>query len=205
LGISLIGAWACSSVEGTEATLEGKAAPIERAAPALSVRWLPPALTLHEAALVDAAHRHGLAPELLAIIALVESLGDTRAQSPSGARGLMQLMPTTAARIAQERQIAGHSDERLFELEYSLDLGAWYLSQQLAEFGAGRLDARAVELAAVAYNGGPELARAYVAGEASLWPETKRYSELVVALWNERQDAESQTFEAWRERMSAGR
>jgi len=205
LGLALAGIWACGSAEEREGALAAQAEPIERSAPALGVRWLPSTITRHESALVDTAQRHALDPALLAIFALVESMGDPRAQSPGGARGLMQLMPTTAAYVAEQRQIAGHSYERLYEPDYNLDLGAWYLSQQLASFGTGELDDRSVELAAVAYNGGPALARAYVAGTASLWPETKKYSELVVALWNERQEAQSRSFEAWRAAMQGAK
>ena len=123
-------------------------------------------------------------------MSLVESLGDAHAESPGGARGLMQLLPATAASIATERNLTGYSDERLWDADYNLDLGAWYLSQQLTTFGA-------VELAAVAYNGGPRLARAYSEGSSSLPLETARYRELVVGMWNERLQPESPTFSAW--------
>ena len=46
-----------------------------------------------------AAARHGLAPELVESVVRAESNFDARAVSPKGARGLMQLMPTTAAQL----------------------------------------------------------------------------------------------------------
>jgi len=46
-----------------------------------------------------AATRHGLAPELVESVVRVESNFNARAVSPKGARGLMQLMPTTAAQL----------------------------------------------------------------------------------------------------------
>jgi hypothetical protein len=207
LGLALAGVWACSSsTESAEETgrveLAAESA-TEPGAPALAVRWLPPSLAPYRAMLTDAAQRYGVDPALVAIVTLVESLGDPHAESPVGARGLMQLMPATAAWIATQRQLATHSDERLWEPAYNVDLGAWYLSQQLATFGAGSADARAVELAAVAYNGGPELARAYLEGSATLWPETAHYRDLVVGMWNERQQLESPTFAAWSERLQA--
>jgi soluble lytic murein transglycosylase-like protein len=167
------------------------------------VRWLPPSLARYEAELTQAAQRHGVDPALVAIVSLVESLGDPQAESPGGARGLMQLMPGTAASIAAERQLAGHTLERLFEPAYNLDLGAWYLAQQLASFGSGAAVERSVELAAVAYNGGPELARAYLERGAALWPETARYRDLVVGMWNERAQPESPTFSAWKASLDA--
>jgi soluble lytic murein transglycosylase-like protein len=200
LSLALAGAWACSSsTDSAEAPVSVEQAPAELAAPALSIRWLPASLAPYEPALTEAAQRHGVDPALVAIVALVESLGDAQAQSPSGARGLMQLMPTTAASIAAERHVVDHTAERLFDPAYNADLGAWYLARQLATFGAGAsaTDERSVELAAVAYNGGPTLARGYVEGSATLWPETALYRDLVVGMWKERAQPESPTFAAW--------
>jgi soluble lytic murein transglycosylase-like protein len=204
LSLALAGAWACSSSgEGTEPPASVEQATSDLAAPALSVRWLPANLAQYEAALTEAAQRHGVDPALVAIVTLVESLGNPQAQSPTGARGLMQLMPATAASIAAERQLVAPTAERLFEPAYNLDLGAYYLAQQLATFGSGAADARSVELAAVAYNGGPQLARAYLEGSATLWPETARYRDLVVGMWNERAQPESPTFAAWSASLKA--
>jgi soluble lytic murein transglycosylase-like protein len=198
LSVALVGAWACSSsTEANDAPVSAEQATADLEAPTLSVPWLPANLASYEAALTEAAQRHGVDPALVAIVTLVESLGDPQAQSPTGARGLMQLMPTTAASIAAERQLVAHTTERLFDPAYNLDLGAWYLARQLATFGAGAASERSVELAAVAYNAGPKLARAYLEGSATLWPETARYRELVVGMWKERAQPESPTFAAW--------
>jgi soluble lytic murein transglycosylase-like protein len=205
LSLALAGAWACSSsTESAGATpLEQLELASESAAPALAVRWLPASIAPYEAALAEAGQRHGVDPALLAIVTLVESLGDPRAQSSGGARGLMQLLPSTAAQIATERHLPAPTDERLLEPEYNIDLGAWYLSQQLAAFGAGSAGARSVELAAVAYNAGPTMARAYLEGNATLPEETVQYRELVVGMWNERLQPESPTFNAWQQRVKA--
>lgn len=203
LGLTLAGVWACSASESPEASAAVASAPAQLAAPALDVPWLPAQLEQHSAALTEAAQRHGVDPALVAIVTLAESLGNPQAQSPGGARGLMQLMPATAASIAAERGLAGHDVERLFEPAYNLDLGAWYLARQLATFGAGASAERRVELAAVAYNCGPTLAREILAGNAALPAETARYRDLVVALWNERAEPESPTFAAWQASLQA--
>jgi soluble lytic murein transglycosylase-like protein len=206
LSLTLAGVWACSSAtEGSEAPASVEQVTAELAEPALSVPWLPAELLQHEAALTEAAQRHGVDPDLVAIVTLVESLGDPEAQSPGGAQGLMQLMPSTAASIAAERQLVGHTLKRLLEPAYNLDLGAWYLARQLATFGAGASGERSVELAAVAYNAGPRMARAYLEGSATLWPETARYRDLVVGMWNERAQPESPTYAAWRASLTASR
>ena len=205
LSLALAGAWACSSASEDAERTGTEQASASLATSPLSVPWLPAGLTQYETALAEAAQRHGVDANLLAIVTLVESLGDARAESPSGARGLMQLMPSTAESIAAERQLVGYTAERLFEPAYNLDLGAWYLARQLATFGSGTTDDRSVELAAVAYNGGPGLARAYIERGAALWPETAQYRDLVVGMWNERARAESPTFSAWMASLSATR
>lgn len=202
LGLTLAGVWACSSPgEGAQASAQTVELAAEAAAPDLVLPWLPESLAPHRAALVEAARRHDVDPALLAIVTLAESLGDPRAVSSRGARGLMQLMPDTAAKIAAERQLGGHSEERLFEPEYNLDLGAWFLSRQLAAFGSDASEERAVELAATAYNCGPHLARQILAGTAALPAETARYRELIVGMWKERALPDSPTFTAWLARL----
>ncbi|HTV18498.1 MAG TPA: lytic transglycosylase domain-containing protein, partial [Polyangiaceae bacterium] len=156
-------------------------------------RWQP--------VLAAAAERHGVDPTLLAIVTLVESLGDPSAHSPAGAVGLMQVMPTTAASIAAERALDDYSEERLWDPDYNVDFGAWYLSRQLAEFGPEGISDRSVSLAAIAYNGGPGLARASGQGAAALPDDVRRYRDLVVGMWRERALAESPTFAAWKERL----
>jgi soluble lytic murein transglycosylase-like protein len=203
LGLALAATWACSG--STDSASEAEPADVAKrtSASALAISWLPPSIARHEAAIEEAAERNGVEPALLAIVTLVESLGDPRAESPGGARGLMQLMPSTAAHIASERQLVAHSDERLWEPAYNLDLGAWYLSKQLTTFGDGTASARSVELAAMAYNLGPRRARAHLDGDMTLPPETARYRDLIVGMWNERNEPESPTFTAWQQRLEA--
>lgn len=166
----------------------------------LSISWLPPGVTRWKAALAEAAQRHDVSPELLAIFVLLESRGDSSAQSPRGAIGLMQIMPATAAAIAAERKLEGHSEARLWEPRYNLDFGAWYLARQLDAFGS--VGDRALSLAAVAYNGGPGRARTYLerGNDAELHAEVRRYRDLVLGLWRERSLERSSTLAACCER-----
>ena len=151
----------------------------------LSIAWLPDSVTDFEPEIVAAARRHGVDPNLVAILVLVESRGEPAARSPVGARGLMQVMPKTAEQIAAERGIADHTEERLDDPEYNLDLGAWYLAQQLDSFDDGDVDST-VEKAAAAYNAGPKRMKAAMRGDAELSDETQRYREIVRTLWAER-------------------
>ena len=95
-------------------------------APAGWAAGLPAAARPYTALLDRAAANHGLDPRLLSAVAWTESGFNPGATSPVGARGLMQLMPRTAAGL-------GVSDAT--DPAQALDGGARYLSQQLAAFG----------------------------------------------------------------------
>lgn len=155
---------------------------------AASIAWLPEDVARWTPHLESAAVEHGVDADLLAIITLVESRGIPSARSPRGAMGLMQIMPRTATRIAEARGLDGFSVESLSNPTVNLDFGAWYLARQLEQFGT-------VELAVAAYNGGPKRVRAMLAGKARLSRETARYRDLVQSLWQERDEATSETFE----------
>ena len=158
----------------------------------LTISWLPATVSRFAPEFVKAGAAHGVDPDLLAIVTLVESGGHVDAVSNSGARGLMQIMPTTAADIAQT------CTELPFEAATSIDCGARYLSEQLASFG--QLNdpdwQTTVSLAAAAYNGGPGTLQGHLKGRA-LPDEAVRYQRWVGGMWRERHEAESLTFRAW--------
>lgn len=164
----------------------------------VNVPWLPPSVTRWSEQFVAAGAKHNVDPELLAILTLVESGGNARVVSSAGAVGLMQIMPATAAGIAREMGVAGHSTERLYEPEYNIDFGAYYIAQQLRSFGkSGDADwQESVELAASAYNGGPGAVLRLLKG-GSLPRETQSYRRWVGGLWRERHEASSATLAAW--------
>ena len=82
-----------------------------------------------------------------------ESSFDTQATSPSGARGLMQLMPATAAGIARRLGDAGEPlaalPAGLMDPATNMRLGTAYLQGLLDRFGG------ALPLALAGYNAGP--------------------------------------------------
>ena len=82
---------------------------------------------------------------LLLAFTRTESKFQTAALSPMGARGLMQLMPATAAQVAHGQP----TQEQLCDPAYNMSLGQKYLEELLAMAGGGVL-----QLAA-AYNAGP--------------------------------------------------
>lgn len=93
------------------------------------------------------ARRVGLDPFLVAAVVKVESGFRPEAESPRGARGLMQLMPETGRWVAEQLGLA-YDPAYLFDPYYNLQLGTWYLAHLHEEFGDN------IILALAAYNGG---------------------------------------------------
>jgi soluble lytic murein transglycosylase-like protein len=93
-------------------------------------------------------------PSLVLAFARIESRFQTEVTSPAGAKGLMQLMPGTAAKLA-----GSGASERLYDASYNLALGQRYIEQLLIQ-----LNGNLFRLAA-AYNAGP--------GALTRWNGTK--------------------------------
>jgi len=162
----------------------------------VDIAWLPPSVAQHEALLVEAGSHHQIDPELLAIVTLVESGGYPGARSPSGARGLMQIMPATGRAIAGERSLDDYQHDALYGPNYNIDFGAWYLAKQLRDFATG--DAGdSVERAAAAYNGGPGRLRRHLEGDGGLSDETRRYRSWVRRMWEQRRTRRSTAYQQW--------
>lgn len=89
-----------------------------------------------------AADAQDVDPLLVVAIIRQESMFDPTARSPADARGLMQLLPSTAERVAATDQVD------LNDPEVNIDLGTRYLRTLLTRFGGDPLKAIA------AYNGG---------------------------------------------------
>lgn len=104
-------------------------------------------LKYHETVALHAGN-HQLDPLLVTAVMRVESSFDPEAVSIKGARGLMQLMPETAAWAAERMGIAEYSEERLFDPELNLAIGIWYLANLRSLFDGDTV------LALAAYNGG---------------------------------------------------
>lgn len=115
--------------------------------------------------IVQEAQRVQLDPSLVAAVINVESRWQADAVSRKGAKGLMQLMPTTAAWIAEKTGQAGFSEEDLFTPETNIRLGACYLADLLAQFGNNET------LALAAYNGGRGNVKTWL--DDGLWDGTQ--------------------------------
>ena len=86
-----------------------------------------------------AATRHALAPELIESVIRVESNFEARAVSRKGARGLMQLMPATAARLGVRNvfDVRQNVEGGVRHLRYLVDLYGGNLALALAAYNAG--------------------------------------------------------------------
>ena len=112
-----------------------------------------------------AATRHGLAPELVESVIRVESNFEARAVSPKGARGLMQLMPATAAKLGVRN---------VFDVHQNIEGGVRHLRHLVDRYGGN------LSLALAAYNAGVEAVGRY--GGIPPYPETQAYVARVLRL-----------------------
>jgi soluble lytic murein transglycosylase-like protein len=177
-GLFAAGALPCLACVASPGDGEGTAA-ARSAATAVGIPWLPESVKRWSPEIEKAARAHDLDPELLAIVTMIESNGDAAALSPGGAVGLVQVMPKTAAKIAAAK---GEAPGDLRDPAANLAVGATYLAEQLHDFGS-------VELAAAAYNGGPDAVHAWLDGKSALSEETTHYKATVAKLWSGRHAA----------------
>ena len=174
MAVGLLGAFAAPGTaqvmdirpDGTTATYKGAVI-----ASSEGVRPLFPAITRTTtlvsgtpvtAAINTSAARHALAQELVGAVAWQESRMQQAAVSPKGARGVMQLMPATAANLRVNPD----------DMASNVDGGAAYLARLLERF-----DGDIVKTLA-AYNAGPEAVERYHG--VPPYPETQAYVAAVL-------------------------
>jgi hypothetical protein len=96
--------------------------------------------------IADSARAHGVAPELVASVIAVESNFNPNAVSWRSARGLMQLMPETAARLGVTK---------IFDPQQNIEAGTRYLKELLSRYNGD------LSLTLAAYNAGPDRVEQY--------------------------------------------
>lgn len=101
---------------------------------------------LYHSIIIEAANRHQVDPAIVKAIIMAESSYNPKAVSKKGAKGLMQLMPKTAAEL-------GVKDS--FNPVYNINGGVRYYKKMLNQFNGD------VKLALAAYNAGSRKVKKY--------------------------------------------
>ena len=94
------------------------------------------------------AEAFGVDPLLVAAVIREESKFAPASESHQGAKGLMQIMPSTGQYIAERLGDVNYREEDLFDPETSIRYGTWYLAELHRNFDNN------TALVAAAYNGG---------------------------------------------------
>jgi len=165
----LVVALISGTVAGTVASAKGRIEPRIARIPALpalpEVADACPVPSQHRRAFARAAHDTGLPLAMLVAVGQVESNLQANARSSADARGLLQVLPSTAAELKLDANRPASN----------VLAGARYLQQLLQRF-------HSTDLALAAYNAGPT-AVAEAGGAPTV--ETLDYVTRVTALWRE--------------------
>jgi soluble lytic murein transglycosylase-like protein len=132
--------------------------------PAIAVH---PVVLTPQQAIAAASARHAIDPDFVSSVVRAESAFNARAVSPKGARGLMQLMPATAAQL-------GVADS--FDPNANVEGGTRYLRALLEQYHGD------VPRALAAYNAGPHRVAQYRG--VPPYAETRAYVNRVIRDYN---------------------
>jgi len=120
-----------------------------------------------QSAIDEAAEKHGIDSTLVKAVIAAESAGNPHALSSKRAKGLMQLIDSTAAEMGVEN---------VWDPTDNINGGTKYLKSLLDKFNGD------VKLAVASYNAGPERVEKY--GDVPPIKETQNYVARVLQLWN---------------------
>ena len=136
----------------------------------------------YESSLRMAAAGNHVDPMFIAGLVRQESAFESNAVSHQGAMGLMQVMPSTASKLARQLKVR-YARARLTDPGYNLKLGARYLADLIQVFGTH-------EAALAAYNAGEDRVVQWTTGQNYLetaefvesipFTETREYVQIVI-------------------------
>ncbi|MEO8809950.1 MAG: transglycosylase SLT domain-containing protein, partial [Rhodanobacter sp.] len=115
--------------------------------------------------LVPQAEQAGIEPAWAYGILRAESAWMSDARSGADARGLMQLLPSTAALVAKRNGLNWAGPASLYDPSVNIALGTRYLAQMAQRFDGSTW------LASAAYNAGPNRVDQWLAARGTLAPE----------------------------------
>ncbi len=115
--------------------------------------------------LVPQAEQAGISPAWAYAILRAESAWMSDARSSADARGLMQLLPGTAALVARRNGLDWAGAASLYDPVVNIALGTRYLAQMAERFNGS------IWLASAAYNAGPNRVDQWLAARSTLAPD----------------------------------
>ena len=115
----------------------------------------------HEDAILEYSEEYSLDPYFVLSVIKAESKFNPNAESNKNAIGLMQITEETAEWIASEMGLTDYSKEKLYEEDYNIRMGCWYLDNLRTEFKDN-------DLVIAAYNAGR--------GNVNQWLNNVEYS-----------------------------
>ena len=108
------------------------------------------------------SEEYNVDPLLVLAIMKTESNFNSDAESNKGAKGLMQIMDSTAEWISEETDTENFVVSNIYNEEINIKFGSWYINNLLNQF-------ETLEVAIAAYNAG--------SGNVTKWLADKEYSE----------------------------
>ncbi|ALR01706.1 lytic transglycosylase domain-containing protein [Xylella fastidiosa] len=129
----------------------------------------------HETTIHREATKNGLDPAWITAEIRAESIFNPHARSPANARGLMQVLPSTAASVSKRLGLTDYSNANsLYDADTNIIIGSAYLRQLLDQYNHPYLTI-------AAYNGGPGSVQRWLSQrpnyDPDLWIETINYKE----------------------------
>ena len=116
----------------------------------------------HEESIKKYSEEYDLDPYLVLSVIKAESKFKSDAESHKGAMGLMQITGDTGKWIAEQMELSDYSEDKLYNEDYNIKMGCWYLDNLRDEFGDK-------DLFIAAYNAGR--------GNVNKWLDNSQYSK----------------------------
>ncbi|ARG97128.1 lytic transglycosylase domain-containing protein [Legionella micdadei] len=142
---------------------------------------------IHYDTVKEYAKDYHVSPELIYAIIRQESGFREDVVSPAGARGLMQVMPSTATVVAKRERIAYSNKDELFSSQKNINIGVAYLKQLTYRYNQHPV------LVAAAYNAGPTQVNYWLKNhppkdmdiwiDTLPWHETRNYLKNIIAFY----------------------
>jgi soluble lytic murein transglycosylase len=136
----------------------------------------------HKEAILKYSEENDLDPYFVVSVIMAESRFQKDAKSHKNALGLMQITEDTGKWIAEEMELTDYSPDKLYDEEYNIKMGCWYLNNLREEFGE-------MDLYVAAYNAGRGRVNEWLANEKCSndgknlsyipYKETKKYVDKV--------------------------